>query len=254
MSRIDEQIIENVTNQAHRFGSKVGLDGEAIADMTQECLVDIIENEGAYDESLAAFGTWAYRRADTVMRNWTTAREHTVVPVPRRLGELLARARAATITLEQRLLRAPTHQEIADELGITLETYEKARVKGEYERADGGGMPGDPLFDPEAENFEDTVDGSGVIPDPEHVVEVAELVDLMEYELGRLTEPEAAVLALVFGLRDNHQHTLREAGEALSLSHEHVRRIRDRGLAKLRARLPGALAGADIQLDGRDNA
>lgn len=251
---VTDEIIENVTNQAYKFGMGLGLSEEDVADLTQEALLAVMEAQEGYDSDLAAFNTFAYQRADFQMKKWASSRQYSVVPVPRALGELLNRARAAETRLQQVLLRQPTNAEIAAEIGLTLEAYEKARVEGEYEQADNSDDQGDPLFDDSVENFEDTVDGSGVIPGPEPLNIVDETAELIERELGRLTEVEAACLVLLYGLRDNHQHTLREAGLALDLSHEMVRRHRDRALAKLRARLPAEVSGEDFTLEGRDNA
>jgi RNA polymerase sigma factor (sigma-70 family) len=51
--------------------------------------------------------------------------------------------------------------------------------------------------------------------------------------LHALPPREAAILTLRFGLEGEEELTLREVGERLNLSREHVRRIEERALAKL---------------------
>jgi RNA polymerase primary sigma factor len=52
--------------------------------------------------------------------------------------------------------------------------------------------------------------------------------------LTTLTEREAAVVKMRFGLTDGEQHTLDEIGRAFGLTRERIRQIESKTLSKLR--------------------
>ncbi len=56
----------------------------------------------------------------------------------------------------------------------------------------------------------------------------------IERVLNTLTEREADILRLYFGLNNNFSHTLDEIGDALRLTRERVRQIKERALKKLK--------------------
>lgn len=61
--------------------------------------------------------------------------------------------------------------------------------------------------------------------------------------IGSLSPREVFVLTERFGLDDGRERTLEEVGAAIGLTHQRIRQIQNRALAKLRLRLTSRLAG-----------
>ena len=58
-------------------------------------------------------------------------------------------------------------------------------------------------------------------------------IEKIQEELGKLTEREAMVLRLRYGLVDGQAYTLREVGRKLKITRERVRQISIDAIAKL---------------------
>ena len=72
--------------------------------------------------------------------------------------------------------------------------------------------------------------------EPEAQLEQAALRQAMRACLSELDPREARILGAYFGLDDQDPKTLEQIGGMLGLTRERVRQLRDRALAKLRAR------------------
>lgn len=70
--------------------------------------------------------------------------------------------------------------------------------------------------------------------DPELLLEHMELPDVVANITGMLSHRERKVINLRFGLGDNESHTLTEVGDILGVTGEHVRRIQEKAMRKLR--------------------
>ena len=141
----------------------------------------------------------------------------------RQLAEAVAR-------LEARLGRPPTAEEIADELGVTMEEYERI-LKDTSQAAllsfeelfavddeDGnGGRHPEPAADPD-EN-------------PLAVLEREELKRIVAEAVEQLPEREKLVVALYY----QENMTLKEIGEVLGVTESRVCQIHSQAMARLRA-------------------
>ncbi len=85
-----------------------------------------------------------------------------------------------------------------------------------------------------------TTDGRTVadlIEVPQNVadeVDFENMADLLNNALDMLTEREAYILRLRFGIDTDHAHSLREVGDMLGLSRERIRQLQNQALGKLR--------------------
>ncbi len=154
-------------------------------------------------------------------------------PLPRSLREKGRRIERAIGILQQRLLRAPTHDEIADYLGMSLATLHQILqdLRGGLQVSlDAGWMAGDE----EEEN-----DGStpptpeGQAPSPWQALAVKERKAILAALLDELPANERTVLSLYY----YEELTMKEIGAVLEVSESRVSQIHSAALLRIRARL-----------------
>ena len=133
---------------------------------------------------------------------------------------------AAITKAEQKLHRPPSEDEIATELGMTLEAYRERLVEvqgltlGSLEMAVGSETGQDLLsIIPSADEL------------PSATVERAELEDLIARAVSQLPEAEKLVLALYY----QEELTLREIGEIVNLRVSRVSELKTTSILRLRA-------------------
>ena len=75
---------------------------------------------------------------------------------------------------------------------------------------------------------------SGEIPQPEDALEAAEIVKEIHAMLHTLSEREAGVIRLRFGLTDGEPRTLDEIGQVYGVTRDRIRQIESKAMSKLR--------------------
>jgi len=153
--------------------------------------------------------------------------------VPRSIRAKARQVEKAYTALENRLHRAPTNQEIADELGLSLPELEDIFTQISFvglvaldELLTSGGERG------EGVTLGDTIaDAKG--EDPVHAFEVDEMKHLLADAINRLTEREKIVVTLYYyeGL------TLAEIGQVLGVTESRVCQMHTKAILQLRSRL-----------------
>ena len=73
------------------------------------------------------------------------------------------------------------------------------------------------------------------MPSPEETVIRSGLKEQIEEALNQLTEREAEVLKMRFGLMDSAEHTLEEVGQRFKVTRERIRQIEAKALKKLKS-------------------
>ncbi|OKH11769.1 RNA polymerase subunit sigma, partial [Nostoc calcicola FACHB-389] len=149
------------------------------------------------------------------------------VRLPIHITEKLNKIKKAQRQLSQKLGRAPTAGELAEELELTpkqvREYLEKARLPLSLDLRLGDNYDtelGEMLEDPGAS--------------PEEFVMQSSLSYDLERLMGDLTPQQREVITLRFGLTDGQALTLARIGEILNISRERVRQIEREALTKLR--------------------
>ncbi len=157
------------------------------------------------------------------------AEQSRIVRLPlNRIGEL-TRVNKVLTKLEQRLGRPPETEEIAAELNVNANdmdlllrlsqrpvSLETPCDDGEPDRCIGDLLPDDSL------------------PACDEVLSEDELKDEIQEAMGALTEGEARVLRMYYGLDGEEPMTLEEIGTYVGRTRERVRQIKEKALQKLR--------------------
>jgi RNA polymerase sigma factor for flagellar operon FliA len=147
-----------------------------------------------------------------------------------------ARARAierANTKLEHKLQRAPTDEEMADELEMTVTEFQDAllqisnsTVAALDELWTVSDASGDQV------SLLDTLQDPGA-PDPAHVIDATDLKDRIADAIARLPEREKLVVALYY----YENLTLREIGEVLGVTESRVSQLHTKAVLRLRGRM-----------------
>jgi RNA polymerase primary sigma factor len=180
-------------------------------------------NEG-HDVKFITYAVWWVRQA--ILH--ALAEHAGSFRLPQKQANTLYRMERIRSLLGERFGRAPTDEELSEELGISVNDV---RV---LTRASRSSLS---LNEPVGANGDselgDLLEQTG-IPDTDELLLRESFSRALRDALSELPERERRVLELRFGLFDDQPKTLREIGEVMDLSRERVRQIESRALNKLR--------------------
>ena len=153
--------------------------------------------------------------------------------VPRSVRSRAREIEKANSKLEHQLQRAPTDDEMAAELGMSVEEFQEAllqisnsTVAALDELWTVSDASGDQV------SLLDTLQDPGA-PDPAAVMDATDLKDRMADAIARLPEREKLVVALYY----YENLTLREIGEVLGVTESRVSQLHTKAVLRLRSRL-----------------
>lgn len=130
--------------------------------------------------------------------------------------------------LEQKFEREPTLLELAQTLELAPNDIKEAiRTSGRHISMDA------PIGQDDEGNMYDiflNIDDPG----PDKGLLTDSLQKEIERALSTLSNREANILKLYFGLNGKYQHTLEEIGEEFSLTRERVRQIKEKAIKRLK--------------------
>jgi RNA polymerase primary sigma factor len=176
----------------------------------------------------STYATWWIRQAITR----ALADQGRTIRTPVHVAETIMRVNRATQALVQDLGRRPTVAEIANAIGVPVEKVQIAmRCMYEPKSLDAPlGIEGDSTLG-------DLVEDARV-PSPLQAAIHTALSNETERLLETLTEREATIIRMRFGLGGAGEHSLEQVGERFGVTRERIRQIEAKALArvKLRAR------------------
>ena len=150
-----------------------------------------------------------------------------VIRLPVHIIESNKELRRASARAARRRSRAPTVEEIAGQMQVRSEKVQQLLQ-----------MPRHPVSLETPIGTEDSYLADFIkdekVESPESEAAQSELMERIDEVLSSLSEREAQVIRLRFGIDDGYAHTLDQIGRTFGVSRERIRQIEERALNKLR--------------------
>ena len=202
--------------------------GLTLGDLINEGNLGLIKAAKRFDETkgfkFISYAVWWIRQS--ILQ--ALAEQSRIVRLPLNKIGSINKINKMYALLEQSQERAPSAEEIAKELDMTVnDVKESMKNSGRHLSMDA------PLVEGEDSNLYDVL-RSGESPNPDRELIHESLQTEIERALETLTPREADVVRLYFGLGDQHPMTLEEIGETFDLTRERVRQIKEKAIRRLK--------------------
>ncbi|UCH98000.1 MAG: RNA polymerase sigma factor RpoD, partial [Candidatus Aminicenantes bacterium] len=171
----------------------------------------------------STYATWWIRQAITR----AIADQARTIRIPVHMIETIHKINRTQRRLVQEMGREPTEEEISKDTGFSVEKIRKI-LKIAQEPISLETPVGDD--DSHLRDFLEDVKTAS----PPEMVSKMNLREQLGHVLSTLTDREAKVIEMRFGLRDGNEHTLEEVGQEFQVTRERIRQIEAKALRKLK--------------------
>ncbi|TYA55129.1 sigma-70 family RNA polymerase sigma factor [Formosa maritima] len=228
----DQLALDKLTTSNLRFVVSVAKQyqnqGLTLPDLINEGNAGLVKAAKRFDETrgfkFISYAVWWIRQA--ILQ--ALAEQSRIVRLPLNKIGSINKINKAYSYLEQAHQRPPSPEEIAKELDMTISDVKQSmKNSGRHLSMDA------PLKEGEDSSLYDVVK-SGESPNPD----VALMKDSLNLEVNRalntLSQREADVVRLYYGINNEQPMSLEEIGDTFGLTRERVRQIKEKGIRRLR--------------------
>ncbi|MBI3578398.1 MAG: sigma-70 family RNA polymerase sigma factor [Ignavibacteriales bacterium] len=228
----DQKSLEKLTKANLRFVVSVAKQyqnqGLSLGDLINEGNLGLIKAAKRFDETrgfkFISYAVWWIRQS--ILQ--ALAEQSRIVRLPLNRVGALNKIGKAFSTLEQEFEREPSASELAEELDMSLfEVSDTLKISGRHLSMDA------PFAQGEDNRLLDVIQDQRQ-PAPDNQLMEESLKVEVRRALNTLSEREAQVIRLYFGLDQEHSLTLEEIGEKFNLTRERVRQIKEKAIRRLR--------------------
>jgi len=230
----DESALDKMVRSNLRFVVSVSKQyqnqGLSLPDLINEGNLGLIKAAQRFDETrgfkFISYAVWWIRQS--ILQ--ALAEQARIVRLPLNKIGSINKVNKVFSKLEQKFEREPTHEEIADNLGVLSDDVKDSiRNTGKHISMDA------PLLSSEddAGNMYEVLTSEDS-PKPDGSLLSESLRKEIERALSTLSSREADVLRLYFGLHGGPAMTLEEIGERFALTRERVRQIKEKAIRRLK--------------------
>ncbi len=232
IKRGDAQALDRLIKSNLRFVVSVSKQyqnqGLGLPDLINEGNLGLIKAAQRFDETrgfkFISYAVWWIRQS--ILQ--ALAEQARIVRLPLNKIGYINKINKAFAELEQKFEREPSALEIAKNLELAPEDIKDAlRNSGRHVSMDAPLIPGE-----EGDLYDVILTSDSPSPDKGLIIE--SLRKEIERVLSTLTNREANIVRLYFGLNGKHPLTLEEIGETFSLTRERVRQIKEKAIKRLK--------------------